>query len=498
METIKNLANSIIEDVSAVMKGTIETSAQEAKNIAEKLEPIKDETIRMGRNGYHSMEDALILGTEQVKNAGGATVDAIKAVVKEPTIVVEATLDGVNKTKEAILQAKAFTADAYNRRAEIFDDTKTSVKESAEWTADKAIYIVKNPVETIGDIKEHSKAILKGTLDGATSFSGHFTAGKQDFEDCENRIKLQSAEHKELTDLPLITAGKLTNNSAFLDAILLGGDSLHAALASKIPNDILLAYQMTMPNIALEKSFKEYVLDLGSKASEDMFVSKIKGKLFEIQYVDYLNSYDRLPSGYHAEMAQLPNQPGWDIHIVGPDGVDIDYLQLKATDSIQYVREALERYPDIHVVTTSEVYSELVLRGYQERVTDSGIANIDLENLSTDGVGVANEGMGDPSLISLALIAFTSYNRSDLTSIDRSKLFGDRSGKYAISFYVGAAATAGYDSGAKIAAILIATVTQAILGSGQQKIDRLKAMEKLIYNNEVLLNKLRDQRRASH
>ena len=37
------------------------------------------------------------------------------------------------------------------------------------------------------------------------------------------------------------------------------------------------------------------------------------------------------------------------------DGSVAEAIQLKATESIAYVKEALEKYPDIRVATTSEV-----------------------------------------------------------------------------------------------------------------------------------------------
>ena len=48
------------------------------------------------------------------------------------------------------------------------------------------------------------------------------------------------------------------------------------------------------------------------------FVSGVKGKLFELQYVDYLND-GHLPDGFRAELAGNPTNPGWDIAIIGQD-----------------------------------------------------------------------------------------------------------------------------------------------------------------------------------
>lgn len=91
-------------------------------------------------------------------------------------------------------------------------------------------------------------------------------------------------------------------------------------------------------------------------------IAGIKGKLFEIRYVDYLN--DRhLPDGFHAELAHSANNQKWDISIFGDDGTMHNAIQLKATESVSYVHHALERCPNIDVVITSGLTPILSCRG---------------------------------------------------------------------------------------------------------------------------------------
>jgi hypothetical protein len=85
-----------------------------------------------------------------------------------------------------------------------------------------------------------------------------------------------------------------------------------------------------------------------------------KGKYFEYLVVERLNEGGRvgdivLPPGYKAFIADSMNQPGWDIRIADPSGQTAEYLQLKATDSLSYVKDAIERYPDIRIMATNEV-----------------------------------------------------------------------------------------------------------------------------------------------
>ena len=62
-----------------------------------------------------------------------------------------------------------------------------------------------------------------------------------------------------------------------------------------------------------------------------------------------------LEPGQEAILADSVTQPGWDLQIINSDGSIAQELQLKATESLSYVKEALERYPDIDVLATDEV-----------------------------------------------------------------------------------------------------------------------------------------------
>lgn len=89
-------------------------------------------------------------------------------------------------------------------------------------------------------------------------------------------------------------------------------------------------------------------------------INTAKGKYFEYLVEEKLNAGEvvgdvALPDGYSAQVAENLNQPGWDLQILDEDGQVSDYLQLKAANSLSYISEALERYPDIQVLATSEV-----------------------------------------------------------------------------------------------------------------------------------------------
>jgi hypothetical protein len=120
-------------------------------------------------------------------------------------------------------------------------------------------------------------------------------------------------------------------------------------------------------------------------------VNTAKGKYFEYLVVDKLNNGVQvgpllLEEGQTAVLADSMTQPGWDLRIVDQHGAIVEYLQLKATDSVAYVQSALERSPDMQILATDEVVDsgrDGHLRGLSAR---SGLA---VHRCIQNGVGKA-------------------------------------------------------------------------------------------------------------
>jgi hypothetical protein len=137
---------------------------------------------------------------------------------------------------------------------------------------------------------------------------------------------------------------------------------------------------------AFELAYPHVPIDTLSDYSHDQlehFVSPWKGKLFEVIVRDHLNNGDwvgdvHLDPGQIADLAEHANQPGWDLAILNGDGSIADQLQLKATTSLHYVKEALERYPDIDILSTEEAahHGPDILH----HVIDSGISEDSLHH----------------------------------------------------------------------------------------------------------------------
>jgi len=148
---------------------------------------------------------------------------------------------------------------------------------------------------------------------------------------------------------------------------------------------------------AVEMASPNFDLDAFHTKEEWMgLLNTVKGKYFELLVVEKLNAGQQvgdvlLPQGFHAKLAELSNQPGWDIEIHDSHDHISSYLQMKASDSTSYIREALERYPDIKILATSEVADHL---GNTQMVLDAGISEQQLRDTVQLAVGYNDNLLG--------------------------------------------------------------------------------------------------------
>lgn len=146
-------------------------------------------------------------------------------------------------------------------------------------------------------------------------------------------------------------------------------------------------------NPQMEESFKlafpnKDISELSEYNADQLggIVNSWKGKYFEVIVRDKLNTGESvgeiiLKDGQTAVLADSPTQPGWDLNILNSDGTTDELLQLKSTESIAYVKTALEKYPDISVVTTNEVPSEI-----SDQIFSSDISDQEIEAMITDPI----------------------------------------------------------------------------------------------------------------
>lgn len=181
----------------------------------------------------------------------------------------------------------------------------------------------------------------------------------------------------KLNDLRALAGGYIkARGTSIMDAAAIGFAfdvvfSESAFDVSKITPEMASAWEQAYPNVSIES--------LAGRSTEDLAgaISGWKGKLFEVEVANRLNAGEwvgnlHLEAGQHAQLAASATQPGWDLQILNGDGSVADALQLKATESVRYVHEALERYPDTPILATHEVASKLIDHG---TVIDSGLHN---------------------------------------------------------------------------------------------------------------------------
>lgn len=302
-------------------------------------------------------------------------------------------------------------------------------------------------IASTGRATSNSSAGLGGAIGGIVRGSVEVTSNAIDSAALSvSRIEEMRAELKRLgqrdaarADLRLReikSAQQGRRKSELLDLLVVGGVSLSAMLRnpSSIPPEVDQAFKLAYPDLALTDTFADAVnrIDAGQLVG---FVSGVKGKLFELELVDQMN-HGGLPDGYEAHMATSATQPGWDLRVTGPDGQTAELLQAKATESASYIQEALQRYPDIDVTTTSEIHAQMVARGLGEHVHNSGISEAALQaKVEAAAQGAHGFDLGDlaPSSIGLAVIGLSVFMGKRGSLREMGGEFGSRVGRTAVS-----------------------------------------------------------------
>lgn len=296
------------------------------------------------------------------------------------------------------------------------------------------------------------------------------TLGQMEMARSEQRIQaIESAQKRRRKD-------------ELLDLLVVGGVTLSQVLRDPagVPENVQQAFALAYPNLAQTETFSDAVARMSSDELVGL-VSSVKGKLFELELVDHLNS-GSLPDGYHAEMAGSATQPGWDIRVLDENGQVSELLQAKATESVQYVQEALQRYPDIDVTTTTEVHAQLTALGLAENVHGSGISEAALQ-AKVEAAAAHRDAAFDasdlvPSSIGLAVIALSVFMKKYASLREKGAHFGQRSAKAGVSAGVGKAALVATQTW--WIALLGGVATSWLAGRGQEKREQYEALNKAL------------------
>lgn len=156
------------------------------------------------------------------------------------------------------------------------------------------------------------------------------------------------------------------------------------------------SFELAFPGKELNDILTEIVSNFDDAHMVSGYMSAWRGKYFEVIVRDRLNAGEHvgelyLMPGQTATLAEDLSQPGWDLQIAVEDsGAIVSELQLKATESVGYVYDALERYPEIGVLTTDEVADQIA----NDLVASSEISNAEL----SDELGSPLEAIADTPL----------------------------------------------------------------------------------------------------
>ena len=278
------------------------------------------------------------------------------------------------------------------------------------------------------------------------------------------------------------SAQKRRRKDELLDLLVVAGFTLSQVLRepASVPENVQQAFALAYPDLAQTETFSDAVARMSSDELVGL-VSGVKGKLFELELVDHLNS-GGLPDGYHAEIADSATQRGWDIRVLDEHGQVSELLQAKATESVQYVQEALQRQPDIDVTTTTEVHAQLTALGLAENVHGSGISEAALQ-AKVEAAAAHSDTAFDasdlvPSSIGLAVIALSVFMKKDASLREKGERFGQRSAKAGVSAGVGKAALVATQTW--WVALIGGVATSWLAGRGQEKREQYEALKEAL------------------
>ena len=374
------------------------------------------------------------------------------------------------------------------------DKTKRILKNTGLFAAVVGITTAKVVKWSAEQVWEHKEEIAGGIVGGA---KGVYHMGQNiygatirdtGFEKRLEKLKEQSEEYRTICSR---LCDKLSQKDMLLDSLGISVSVIHGYYhIDYIPEEVEEAYKAAYPIKSQTDNLRDIIEDADDTELAGL-ISGIKGKLFEMRYVDFLND-GHLPDGYEAVLAESATNPGWDIAILDNNGITVNELQMKATDSVDYIKTALERYPDIDIVTTEEVYNSVVMREFADQVINSGISNEELTSVVTETLESDSVDMdwGLP-VIPMLLIGYSVYKKEGLSSFEKGTEFGDRYIQSYISYIAGGAVAV--ISNTWWLGLIASMGTKVFSKYGRVKFNKAKSLDRTISLNEKILKKMREK-----
>ena len=374
------------------------------------------------------------------------------------------------------------------------DKTKKILKNTGLFAAAVGITTAKAVKWSAEQVWEHKEEIAGGIVGGA---KGVYHMGQNiygatirdtGFEKRLEKLKEQSEEYRTICSR---LCDMLSQKDMLLDSLGISVSVIHGYYhIDYIPEEVEEAYKAAYPIKSQTDNLRDIIEDADDTELAGL-ISGIKGKLFEMRYVDFLND-GHLPDGYEAVLAESATNPGWDIAILDNNGITVNELQMKATDSVDYIKTALERYPDIDIVTTEEVYNSVVMHEFADQVINSGISNEELTSVVTETLESDSVDMdwGLP-VIPMLLIGYSVYKKEGLSSFEKGTEFGDRYIQSYISYIAGGAVAV--ISNTWWLGLIASMGTKVFSKYGRVKFNKAKSLDRTISLNEKILKKMREK-----
>ncbi len=195
----------------------------------------------------------------------------------------------------------------------------------------------------------------------------------------------------------IVTGRSYLRDRPILDSAIIAGHGLADFLSARVTDQdidpkIISAFQEQYPRLAEHTSFSEQIQNLSSDPEAlNGFLMGVKGKYFEIIPVDELNA-DLASHGLHAELADNPTNPGYDILIKDHDGNIVDLIQAKASNNFSVVYDHFQAHPEIDTVIVPAD-----LAGHA--VANVGVVHAEVSNasLNADVFGASDSVLADPT-----------------------------------------------------------------------------------------------------
>ena len=435
-------------------------------------------------------------GAQAVTGAVGSGMDKAGRGLTSASRQASQLLHGnANRAAERVREAitGAGSAGAVRKAAGALGWFATKTLTHATGLAADAVALGGKAVAATGRLAEKSAPAVGGTagglVRGATSMASNavdsFALPASRIEEMRTKLRTlgqMEMERSQLRMQAIVLAQKRRRKDELLDLLVVAGVTLSQVLRDPagVPENVQKAFALAYPDLAQTQTFSDAVTRMSSEELVGL-VSGVKGKLFELELVDHLNS-GGLPDGYHAEIADSATQRGWDIRVLDEHGQVSELLQAKATESVQYVQEALQRHPDIDVTTTTEVHAQLTALGLAENVHGSGISEAALQ-AKVEAAAAHSDTAFDasdlvPSSIGLAVIALSVFMKKDASLREKGERFGQRSAKAGVSAGVGKAALVATQTW--WVALIGGVATSWLAGRGQEKREQYEALKEAL------------------